>query len=69
MNESLYSRITGTVFFLVALGHLSRLIFDWQIQIGHWTPSPWISLLGLIVAGTLSVWGFALSRRNRHRAV
>jgi hypothetical protein len=68
MNQSLYSAICGTVFLVVAVAHLTRLLFGWEIQIGHWSPPTWVSIPGLIIPGMLSIWGFILASRTRRTA-
>ena len=68
MSQSLYFTICGMVFLVVSMGHLARLLFGWEIQIGHWSPPTWVSIVGLIIPGTLSAWGFILASRTRHTA-
>lgn len=63
MQQRVYFLICGSIFFLVAVAHLSRLITGWEIQIAGWTAPHWISLPGLIVPALLSGWGFVLASR------
>jgi hypothetical protein len=65
MSQSLYSTICAMVFLVVAVGHLARLLFGWEIQIGHWSPPTWVSIVGLIIPAFLSAWGFRLASRSR----
>ena len=58
MNRNLYLIISGTIFGLVALLHLARVVFNWQAQVGGWTVPFWISWGGLVGAGILSIWAF-----------
>ena len=53
-----FSTIAAVVFALVALVHLLRLVYGWQVVFNGWTVPMWLSWFGLIVAGVLSalVW-------------
>ena len=65
MKENKYLVVSGTVFCLVALLHLARLFFGWQVQVGTWVVPLWQSWCGLIVAGALSGWAFRLAARKK----
>lgn len=57
-----YLQISGALFGLIALMHLHRLFRHWPIDLaGHMVPL-WISWLGLLLAGGLSIWAFRLVR-------
>ena len=58
-----YLMVTRALFALVALVHLTRLLTHWPAVIGDWAAPLWVSGLGFLVAGGLSVWGAQLSRR------
>ena len=58
-----YLMVTRVLFALVVLLHLTRLVMHWPAVIGEWAAPLWVSGLGLLVAGALSVWGAQLSRR------
>jgi hypothetical protein len=58
-----YLWITGLFFGAVTLLHILRLANAWPAQIGGWTVPLELSWLGLVVAGALCVWAFALMRR------
>lgn len=53
-----FSTIAAVVFAIVALAHLLRLVYGWEITIAGWVVPMWVSVLGLIVTGGLSalVW-------------
>src|SRR5262245_42694660 len=65
MKQTTYALICGSVFLVVAAGHLTRLLFGWDVVIAGWRAPHWISIPGLIVPGALSVWGFTLAARGR----
>jgi hypothetical protein len=57
-----YLQISGTLFGLIALGHLLRLFRHWPVDLaGHIVPL-WASWVGLALAGGLSVWALRLMR-------
>lgn len=65
MNATLYPMITATVFGIVALAHLARVVFAWPVEIARGAVPAWISIVALLVAGTLCVWGLRLARATR----
>lgn len=60
MSEKNYFLISATIFALVALLHIVRLLTHWSVQIGTVTVPFWVSWLGLLIAGALSIWAFRL---------
>lgn len=60
-----YHIVTGTLFGIVALVHLLRLINQWPLILGSWSAPMSISWAGLIVTGCLCVWSFRLMRPVR----
>ena len=63
MTQRIYPRIAGTIFGLVALLHMSRLLFGWEVVIGRYVFPVWPSWIGPFIAGYLAYEGFRLSRR------
>jgi hypothetical protein len=57
-----YHIISGILFGLVALAHLVRIINQWELTLGPWSPPMTASWIGLIVTAVLSVWSFRLIR-------
>jgi hypothetical protein len=66
--------VTATLFLVVAIMHLLRIIFGWQVEIGGLSIPFWVSWLGVLVAGGLASRLHAvqivahLSRRTARRA-
>lgn len=60
MKEKAYLIISGSIFGIVALGHLCRAVSHWPIRIGTWEAPLWVSWPALAVAATLSIWAFCL---------
>ncbi len=63
-----YLLISGTLFGLISLLHLVRLHGHWPAVIGGWTVPLWISGLGFVLPGALSLWAFRLARRSRQES-
>ena len=53
-----YNRVSGAIFAVVAAVHLYRLIAPFPVLFGSAAVPQWVSVVGLLVAGSLSVWGF-----------
>ena len=58
-----YLLVTRTLFALIALFHLVRILTHASAVIGGWVAPLWVSGLGFVVAGALSVWSAQLARR------
>ncbi len=63
MTKKTYFHISATVFTVVALMHVSRLVLGWQIIIGGFFIPLWASALGLIFAGALAYYGWLLENK------
>ena len=50
--------VTATLFLVVAIVHLLRIIFGWQAEIGGLSIPFWVSWLALPGAGALAYFGF-----------
>ena len=62
MNQKTYMRLTATLFLVVAIMHLLRIIFGWSVEIGSLSIPFWVSWLGVLVAGALAYFGFTQRR-------
>jgi uncharacterized membrane protein YhaH (DUF805 family) len=62
LNRKTYMAVTATLFLVVAIVHLLRIIFGWQAEIGGLSIPFWVSWLGVLVAGALAYFGFTLKR-------
>jgi uncharacterized membrane protein YbhN (UPF0104 family) len=58
-----YLRVSGTLFGLIALGHLVRLLYRVPAELGRWVVPLWISVVGLLLPAALALWAFRLERR------
>ena len=50
--------VAGTIFLIVAILHLLRVIFKWDVVIAQFTVPHYYSMIGAIVAFSLSLWMF-----------
>ncbi len=64
MQGKAYQLVTGTLFGLIALGHLARLIDRIPVQIGTWGVPLWPSMIAVALAGALCVWALRLLRSH-----
>jgi uncharacterized protein involved in cysteine biosynthesis len=62
LNQKTYVTLTATLFLVVALMHLLRIIFGWSVEIGSLSIPFWVSWLGVLVAGALAYFGFTQRR-------
>ena len=54
--------VIATLFLVVAIMHLLRIILGWQVEIGGLSIPFWASWLTLPVAGVLAYFGFTQDR-------
>jgi hypothetical protein len=54
--------VTATLFLVVAIIHLLRIIFGWSVEIDGLGLPFWASWLGVLVAGALAYLGFTQRR-------
>ena len=57
-----YLQISGTLFGLIAVGHLLRLFRHWPVDLAGYAVPLWVSWIGLLLTGGLSVWALRLVR-------
>ncbi len=62
MNRKTYMTVTATLFLVMGIVHLLRIIFGWQAEIGGLSIPFWASWLALPVAGALAYVGFTQKR-------
>ena len=67
MSQKTFSRTAGTLFTLVALGHLLRIAFGASLVIQNTSIPMWVSWIAFIVAGFLAYAGFRLGQRSLSR--
>lgn len=65
MSTRIYAVTTSVVFALVALVHLVRLVWQWDVMIDNQPVSMWVSAISVMVAGFLSFEGYRVYQRDR----
>ncbi len=60
MGHKEYCVVSGTLFALVALAHLLRIVYGMSVQVGEYVVPMLVSWIGLIIPGVLAVWAFRL---------
>jgi hypothetical protein len=58
-----YLLVSGTIFGLVSLAHLYRVIYGLGFNFGSVSVPVWASWLGFVFAGALCGWAFNLARK------
>ncbi len=64
MSPRVFSLTAGVIFLLIALGHLSRLVFRWRVLIGDFPVPFWVNWVALFVAVYLAYEGFRVSKKS-----
>ena len=60
MKASSYIAVSGTVFGIVAIAHVVRLLFGWPVLVARQSIPVWFSVVGLVFAGALCVWALRI---------
>jgi len=58
-----YLRVSGTLFGLIALGHLLRVIYRAPAEVAQWVVPLWVSVAGFLLPAMLALWAFRLVRQ------
>ena len=64
MTDSLFHRIVGIVFAIIALLQALRIYMAWSVAIGGWNAPMWVSWIAVVVAGGLSYFAFSVKSRS-----
>ena len=63
-GQRMFHRVAGTVFGLVALAHLLRLVFNLPINLLSWNTPYWVSGIAAVIAAFLSYASFRLTKKD-----
>jgi hypothetical protein len=55
-----YLRISGSIFGVLGLVHVVRLLRGWPVQVAGWIVPLWISWIAVLAAGALAFRAFRL---------
>jgi len=56
--KDLALKVAGVIFFIVAVAHLLRVIFNLELIVGSFAVPIWTSVAGFIFALALALWMF-----------
>jgi hypothetical protein len=65
MHQRTFILTAGVILLLIAIGHLSRVIFGWDAVIGGWAVPMWVSVVALLIAGYLGYEGLRLGEKTK----
>jgi hypothetical protein len=57
-----YLQTSGTLFGIIAVIHFLRLLRHWPVDLAGQVVPLWVSWLGLVLTGALSLWALRLIR-------
>lgn len=63
MDQRSYIILSGSIFGLIAVLHVLRLLSQWQVTIAGMTVPLWLSGMAAIVAGAMALAAFQIVRR------
>lgn len=63
-REKKFHLIAGVLFTLVALLHLSRILFGFSFVLGSWDVPYWVNGLGVVVTAFLAWMSFSLASKE-----
>ena len=64
MNHKTFLVVSGTIFSVITLLHLARILAGWPARIGTFEAPMWFSLVSVAVAGYLAFSAFRLQGRR-----
>jgi len=62
LNQKTYASVTAALFLAMAIMHLLRIIFGWEVHIDSFAIPFWVSWLALPITGALAYFGFKQNR-------
>lgn len=60
MGHKQYCVVSGTLFALIALAHLLRIVYGMSVQVDDYVVPMLVSWIALIIPGALAVWAFRI---------
>lgn len=64
MRHRAYCGISATLFTVVGLAHLMRLLNGWSLEIESLVVPMWVSVMGFLGPGSLAVWGYRETKKS-----
>jgi hypothetical protein len=50
-----FTKIAAVIFFIIAIVHILRLMFHWEVTVNGLTVPQWVSIPGFLIPAILSV--------------
>ncbi len=63
IQQKTYFTVVSTIFLIIAVLHLLRIVLGWYAEIGGWSVPIWLSWIALIISGYLAFAGFKLAKK------
>jgi hypothetical protein len=60
-----YALVSGTLFSLLAVMQLVRLLLRWPVQVAGVAVPLWPSVLAVVITGGLAIWAFRVASHAR----
>ncbi len=64
MTTRTYLVISGTIFGIVSIFHLLRVVNSWVLVLGEWSVPMWVSWFGTAFPAVLCIWALRLASRS-----
>ncbi|HVS26811.1 MAG TPA: hypothetical protein VHE58_05870 [Burkholderiales bacterium] len=61
----LFTNLAIALLILIAIVHLLRLVFGWEVTLNGMVVPMWVSVLGLLIPGALAFFLWRESRENK----
>ncbi len=64
MSQKTFSFVVGLAFLLIAVMHVLRLAFKWEVVLNGWSVPMWASAVAIVMTAYLAFVGLKPSRRR-----
>ena len=64
MSQKTFSLAAGLIFLLIAVMHVLRLAFRWEVVLNGWSVPMWVSVVAIVIAAYLALEGLKPSMRS-----
>ena len=64
MRQKTFSLVVGLIFLLVAVMHVVRLAFRWEVVLNGWSVPLWVSGVAIVITAYLAFEGLKLGKRS-----
>jgi len=64
LSKNTFPLLAGAIFLIVAVAHVLRLVFKWEVVVGGWRVPMWVSAIAFVVAAYLAYEGFRMRKSN-----